>query len=702
LPPGAYTWDVEAFDAMGNVIDRRGRSGFSIAGDLPELPWEEPKQILARVTRNRPRYIFMKEDLPAIRESLRTTRREAWLEVQSLANEALTLPLPEPPRYHTFDTRARRRMGYLVYFRDFRRYIDRGMSTLALAYLLTGDERYGLAAKKLLLEVESWGVEGPMSVLSRFGDEPGLSMARHGHRAYDWLYPLFDESERVRVQKMTIDRARQVLNRLRRADYLACPSESHNGRLIAYLTEYAVVINEEAADSAEWLEYSLKALTTFYPHWAGREGGWAEGIGYGTAYNTIYLPAVECLRTATGFDLLKRKFYRNVRRFFIHCSSPIGEIRPFGDGAERSSQNSLASALLMHHGRRFDDPTAVWWARQTGEPIVGNDPLVSMMTEDVTSPEPPKDSQSAALFAGVGWAGLHSALNRPKEDTFLLFKSSPYGSVSHSHADQNSFCILKGGRALAIPSGHYGPSYGMPHHANWTRQTKANNSILVDGEGQVVRSANAKGKIVDFKHQKALSYLCGDATLAYAGRLTGFLRHVLFLRPGVILLLDELEAPGAARYQWLLHSFEEMAVDASKSEVISSRDGARLQVRLGCQEGLGLSQTDQFETPFNEGNPTEYQREVPNHWHFTASTDKAARETKIAALMLVRETKEELAAEWCDHPGWMGLSIRTPKGEGRAWVQVSAGADPPSEVPEEARMSAFWESADGDVEQMQI
>ena len=234
------------------------------------------------------------------------------------------------------------------------------MSTLALAYLLSGNERYGLAAKKLLLEVESWGVEGPMSVLSEFGDEPGLSMARHGHRAYDWLYPLFDESERVRVKKMTIDRARQVLTRLRRADYLAYPSESHNGRLIAYLAEYAVVINDEAPDSAEWLDYSLKALTTFYPHWAGRDGGWAEGIGYATAYNTIYLPAVECLRLAAGFDLFKRTFFRKARRFFIHCSSPVAEIRPFGDGAEGGNRNSAVASLLMHHGRRFNDPSAVW------------------------------------------------------------------------------------------------------------------------------------------------------------------------------------------------------------------------------------------------------------------------------------------------------------------------------------------------------
>jgi hypothetical protein len=593
-------------------------------------------------------------------------------------------------------------MGYLVYFRDFRSFIDRGMSTLALAYVLSGDERYGLAAKRLLLEVESWGVEGPMSVLSEFGDEPGLSMARHGHRAYDWLHPLFDEGELTRVRQMTIDRARQVYRRLCRADYLALPSESHNGRMIAFLTEYAIVLHEDAPDSVEWLDYSLKALTTFYPHWGGREGGWAEGIGYGTAYNTICLPAIECLRTATGFDLFKRNFHRNVRRFFMHCSSPIGEIRPFGDGAERTSRSEQATALLLHHGRRFSDPSAVWWARQTGQPTVGSDPMVSLITGDTVPPRPPEIGETAELFAGVGWAGLHSAFDQPDQDTFFLFKSSPYGSVSHSHADQNSFCILKGGKALAIASGHYGPSYGMPHHADWTRQTKANNCVLVDGEGQVVRSAAAQGRIVEFSHQRILSYLCGDATRAYAGRLVKFLRHVLFLRPGVILILDELEAPSQARYQWLLHGLEQMTLDEANESLVSTRGGASLEVRLACEAGLEFSQTDQFDTPFNTGNPKEYQREVANHWHFTAETRSPVRKTSIVSFMLVSGRNESFAVDWKQTSGWRGLSLELEKGSGEVWVSLSPGSTPPAGFEAGSRMFGRWQGLDGKTEEIVI
>jgi len=679
LPPGEYLWDVEALGPAGGLLGRRGWWRFRVAKGLPELAWEDPQRILARVPDHHPRYVFAGDQLARVRATLKTTRREAWEAVRRAADRALKVSLPKPPEYHTFADKIRQRMGYTVYFREFRHAIDGAMSTLSLAYLLSGEERYGLAAKRILLEVERWGIEGPMSLLSEFGDEPGLSMARHGQRAYDWLYELFDAGERERVRRMTADRARQILRRLRRADYLATPAESHNGRLIAYLSEYAVVLKGEAEDAVEWLDYSLRALMTFYPHWGDSDGGWAEGVSYALSYNTLYLPAIEALRAAAGLDLYRRPFFNNVRRFFLYCTSPVGELRPFGDGADRPASGPAGAVLMAHHGRRLKDPACVWWARQAGGIKEGvSDPLVAVLTEDDVPPRPPTDLPSAAVFRGIGWAGLHSALDKPEQDTFLLFKSSPYGSVSHSHADQNSFAVLKGGRALAVPSGYYGPAYGMPHHAEWTRQTKANNCILVNGEGQVVRSAQACGRITAFRHQRALTYLCGDAAEAYGGRLNRFLRHVLFLRPGVFLILDELEAPAPAHYQWLLHALERMDHDESKGTVISRRDGASLTVRLACPLGLTFTQTDQFDTPYNAGNPPEYHEERANQWHFRAASRKSATQTRIGALMVVRDRSEAFRTDWRERQGWLGVTLEAAGVSGEAWLQLTPGAPGPA------------------------
>ena len=171
-----------------------------------------------------------------------------------------------------------------------------------------------------------------------------------------------------------------------------------------------------------------------------------------------------------------------------------------------------------------------WWVSQIDDWHGGSGEL-ALLFEDSAEATPPTGLPGSRVFHGVGWAALHSNLSQPNEDTFLLFKSSPYGSVSHSHADQNAFCIMKGGRALAIPSGYYGPSVGMPHHSEWTQSTKANNCVLVDGEGQTTGDRKAAGRIVAFEDRQGYSYVSGDAAAAYGGRVRRFERHIFFYVP---------------------------------------------------------------------------------------------------------------------------------------------------------------------------
>ena len=150
LPPGEYSWDVEACNAAGDALARRGAWRFQVPGGLREFPWQDPKRLLARVPGTHPRYMFLRDRLPEIRKTLQTTRKRAWHEVRSDAERFLTAPLPVPPQYHTFPDKVRQRMGYTTYFRQFRRHVDTAMGSLALAYVLSGDERFGIAAKKIL------------------------------------------------------------------------------------------------------------------------------------------------------------------------------------------------------------------------------------------------------------------------------------------------------------------------------------------------------------------------------------------------------------------------------------------------------------------------------------------------------------------------------------------------------------------------
>jgi hypothetical protein len=702
--PGRYTWDVIALDRSGKDIAQRGRRSFIISEDAAELPWIDPGELLRRVPKEHPRILYPKSQLGKIRSTLLTTRSSSWRSCKRAADRALSKGIPEYPKYHLIEDAGVRRLEYQKYFGYFRRYVDSALMNLALAYLMTEEAKYADAAKNILLEIASWPTDDNdvTSVSARWGDEAGLSFSKCAHIAYDWLYDAFDDDERTLVFNMCRERAWQTYRRLERKNYLTLPGESHDGRLIAYLTDMSLSMAGETEDAETWLTYSLKALLTFYPHWAGRDGGWAEGTPYGLWYNTFYIPAFESLRKLAGYNLWQRPFFNNVRYFFFYCTANHGEIRPFGDSAEKGgpgvNRGSGYADLMAFHAHRYQDPYIGWWVKQIPGYTSGGSGVLSLLHEDELPSKAPTDLPNSSAFRSVGWAGLHSNISDPRNDTCLIFKSSPYGSVSHSHADQNTFAIMKGGAALAIPSGYYGPSYGKPHHAQWTRSTKANNCILVNSQGQKIRSAAANGAIVDFKDTPGYSYVAGDATPAYEGKLTKWIRRILFLRPGLFLLLDEIEAPARSQYQWMLHAFEKMDIEGAK--VSSRRKGATLEVYLDCDRELELSQTDKFDTPYNYGIPEAYHRPKANHWHVRAQTLEKSKVARIAAVMAVFGAGERFQVQLKKQDGWFGATATGDFGHVEGWIRIEDVDKVPAGYSSQAvngRMNICGRSRDGEI-----
>lgn len=682
LGPGTYTWDVFALDDKGKAVARRGNESFSIAETFEELPWIPPGELLERVPAEHSRIQYLRSNLPLIKKRLATTHKMVWKNIKSSADESLNKPAPDYPAYHLTTEPTQRRMEYQKYFQYFRGFIDNALYNLSLAYLMSGENKYAVAAKRILLEVTDWPTDydDVSSVAAQWGDEVGLSMSRYAHKIYDWLYDALTDSEKERVLKMCEGRAWQTYKLLKETEYLTYPGSSHPARLIAYLAEMAIAMAGEVEGPETWLDFSLKALTTFYPHWGGIDGGWAEGVPYGLWYNNFYIPAFDTLEATAGYNLWKRPFFSSIRYFYLYCTSPLARIRPFGDSAESGGPNSSQSdafiRLMDYHANRYKDGYTAWWIKQVPFSESFKDINTANFNNDVT-PRPPVDLPNSKVFRGVGWAGLHSDLSEPANDTFMLFKSSPYGSVSHSHADQNSFAIFKGGVALAIPSGYYGPSYGMPHHAEWTRSTKANNSVLVNGQGQVIRDDKASGTISYFKDQKNHTYLVGDAAPAYMGRLKTFQRHILFLRPGIFLLLDQLEAPSAANFQWMLHAFDKMKT--GKQKVSARREDARLSIWFDSKQNLEISQTDIFDTPYNTGIPAAFHEEVKNHWHVTVETREKVLNSRIAALMAVDTGKDRIEIDILSSRGWFGARAKGSFGQVEGWIQIEPGSAAPAE-----------------------
>lgn len=664
IAPGEYTWTVEALDAKGAVKDIWPEAKFAIEEGAFEQPWPDIDALLKRVPAARPRLPHLSSGLlPEAYPFQRLPLDKAPQGVIAAAEKGLKLELPAEPDYDKLENAADRRMGYWHSYQDLRKHHNDAMVEMAYAYRLTGEKRFAEGAKAQLLNAAKWDPEGISSILSPYGDEVGLALVRSSPRVYDWIYDAMTDEERALAKGMLIARADQMLRRLTQHDFLARPENSHDGRLPGFLIDHAIALAEEPR-ARVWLDYAMRCLLTVYPHWGGKDGGWAEGINYGLSYNSMLIGPAEALRVATGFDFWKRPFFQKVRYFFMYCVSPLGEISPFGDTEQNSilSKRGSIGSLVGFHARQFQDPVAQWWVE---------------LLEGKAKTPPPADLPNDRAFFGVGWAALHSDFAKPEDDLFLLFKSSPYGAVSHSHADQNTFAIMKGGKALAIPAGERYPAHGTPFHVEYVQQTMAHNGILVNGEGQINRDGNASGELAQFESRDHWAYVRGDAAKCYGKALERFERHVLMIRPSLIVVVDDLAAPKPAEFQWLLHTLEKMKLDEKAQSIVSTRGEWAMPISLFTSGGFSFSQTDEWPVDPKKGYPNTIKPLPTKNWHLTATTNEKAAARRIAAIMPIaaKGEKPEVKIEQKDE-NRLVLEMETNAGEARIEINLSTQKTP--------------------------
>ncbi|HIE51291.1 MAG TPA: DUF4962 domain-containing protein [Armatimonadetes bacterium] len=656
LPPGRWFWRYGVETAKGPVYGRP--RPFTIPADARPFPFPDLDQVVKRVPKERPRLFFPGERLAKVRQLARGELRSAIeglvRSCERVIGEELVAepPVPQsgPERVHVM--------------RTTRPPMD-AMERCALAYLITGDPRFGQEAKRRLLHFFSWDPEGPTGL---FGyDEPAMWMMMRGTRAYDWTYHLFTPEERGKIEANMKVRARQFLTLLQRMPFESNPYSSHPGRLPGFLGECALSFIHEWPEAKEWLEYATLLYYTSYPAWGGDDGGWQEGPGYWSAYMSFALHFVVALREATGVDLMQKPFFRNTPYYALYTATPYHEHRPFGDG-QTGSPRGLRHVMYVF-STLTRNPYFRWYAEEAGFKPGGD--VLSLATYDPTlKARSPLELPPARVFPAVGLVSIHTALGNKEEDISFLLRSSPYGSVSHGHADQNAYVIEAFGRGLAIATGYY-PWYGSPHHRNWTRATRAVNSILVEGEGQVRRSWEARGEITAFHSGGGYDYAEGEAAPAYGGRLKRFRRQVVHVRPSaqgnggsVFVMFDDLVAPKPATFQWLLHAYDQIQVDEARRFLRIERPPAAMNVHLLLPTEVTFSQTDKYDPEPESGR-------WENTWHLTASTVRPQTTVQFLSVLLPHRLGREATLPKVELlRGEGALGVRVTRAEGAEEVVV--------------------------------
>ena len=519
------------------------------------------------------------------------------------------------------------RYAYTNAWRDMRPYTQR-MVTCALAYIYSGDNRYAVEAKRRLMHFMDWDIEGTSTCVGN--DELGMDIAENAPPVFDWIYPILSESERQKCIKILAARMHQISYRVHRARPMETrPFASHQGRMIGFVIEGSIVLAHDVPEASDWLNYTLKLLWSMYPAWGRSDGGWHEGISYWTSYmKRIFRVVAELDRL--GIPLKNKPFFKNTGYYGLYAAYPNRPTKAFGDihefpvGIEQGELMYILSSL-------YSNPYFLWHSKISGAGHpTGRDAFLYLPSE--IDPHPPADISQSHAFKDVGLVTMHNKMTEPDSNLTILFQSNPMGAISHNFACQNAFVIEAYGEPLAISTGSR-QLYGSPHHSQWMWHTKAHNSILVDNEGQVIRNRNSHGEIISYDDQVDYVYTAGDATKAYGGRLEKFKRHILYIRPNYIVIIDDLKTSGkASTFQWLLHSPSQFRIDRKNQLLVNNSGNVRLTTRILIPSDIVYYQHTGF-TPQVEDSTLFH-----NQFHLTVSTTTPAVEKRFVTLMCINHT----------------------------------------------------------------
>ncbi|MBM6964774.1 DUF4962 domain-containing protein [Phocaeicola plebeius] len=419
-------------------------------------------------------------------------------------------------------------------------------------------------------------------------------------------------------------------------------------------------------DKSEYAAQALRMLTYYYELWTARapasgfnrDGAWINGTRYFEANvrTLFYMPML--LSYVSRADFLQHPWYQQARQSMVYSWPPSSKSAGFGDGSEKREEPGRQRAAFADFlARETGDAYAGWYAGECQKDLVQDVELrlYRMVNPATYATDFPASAPKLKWYKDIGEVVMHSNLASTENNLSLAFRSSTFGSGSHTLADQNSFNLLYGGKEVYYHTGYY-LNFSDAHNLMSYRHTRAHNSILVDGIGQPF-STEGYGMLLRAAGGEHIGYCLGDASHAYCGisedpmwiesfqkagieqtpengfgetPLTKYRRQMIMLYPDIVLIYDELEASRPVRWDWLLHSPVQFSID--KNMFTSHVETGVAVAQMFSDATFEVSQTDQFVVPPGEG--------YPNQWHLTAafSNNSACR---ILTVVQIKNSEEE-------------------------------------------------------------
>lgn len=621
LAPGRYWWRYRIETKDGTMSPWSRARSFIIGRNAVAFPQPTMEELRRRIGTAHPRIFVRAADVERLREWSRGTGKAAYDALVARADALRgAVPTPEPTVRGDHRNEATRQYWWSNRVQTLKA-LQEG-EVLSFVWLLTREERFKAPARKRAMELAAWDPDGPTNF--NLNCEAAKPMLHRLARIYDWAFDALSESDRARMRAVMLRRATGawVSGEVQEGvGHLNQPYGSHANRTWHKLAEYAVATLGETPEADQMLAYAVAKFFAVYPVWSDDDGGWHEGLSYFGGYMSKACWWMELARTPLGIDGFLKPFFARFGDYAMYSAPPGSPDLGLGDLAYRPVSNGWS--FMQYYVRRTKNPYWAWWTEQWKIPASTEDAVWDFLcgAAPAVTGKAPDRLPPSKVFRGTGVTILNTDLTSASANVQVRFKASPMGRWSHGHDPHNSFTLNAYGEALLV-NNVYRDLYGSPFHRDWVWSTRAQNAVLVNGAGQKAHSADLGGRIVHAELADGLDYVVGDAAAAYEGKLTTARRHVIFLKPDVVVLADELAAPRPSTYQWMLHARKPFEVREDMQRLTVERERAGVVVDYVADGKLRMKQWTGYDPP-----PDQKYLEssnfppIPPQWHVEAASE---------------------------------------------------------------------------------
>lgn len=490
-------------------------------------------------------------------------------------------------------------------------FVNNTIVPLCQAYVLTGDARYRERALAIAFEVAAWDPRGvTSSKMSDFSDARCmLGMAL----AFDTFHDALRPDQRDVLIRAVNARAGRFYDEWVNNQEARLLSGHVWQHILHYFFQTSLAMYGDDPEAKDWLAYAYELFLARTPILGGTDGGWTEGVSYFRMNMETVLDIPLFIRDYTGFDFIRaHPWYVNNIDWLIYNIPPGSSSDGFGDNSEEVfSPGADYIAFAKELAKLTGSTRAAWYARacaQYEQPDLSGRYTLRWIrltrTNNLPMPESeaPPQLKTGSVFREIGLVAMHSNPDNTRDDLMVAMRSSPFGCYGHFLSDQNAFNVLYGGKRTFFRTG-YKVTMSDPHRTGWYQHTKSNNSVLINGEGQPY-STEAFGWIPYFLEGNDIGYAMGDASNAYASDETNedygvkkFNRHLILLKPDILVIYDELESEADATWSWLIHSMEKISVNRADNSFESVFGDVKGVGKLWSTLPVAWHLADTFDVP---------------------------------------------------------------------------------------------------------